>query len=206
MGCPSQSEKLRKTRIFEDKRSLLREVITLNTKLKTIFFSVIIYVLALAGVISPANPAYADWSNFINGDPEYVYFSITEMTPRGPIIIPAGITASGCWQEEWLGGLVSDTNELDELLQCAIVYSEDSIPFTIESLFPSAEYNNDDYGIDYYYAWVLQNPDNKYTQGVSNVSKEYDITDTDSYGYVVIYAPDTNQIMQGISYYWYTHV
>jgi len=60
MGCPSQSEKLRKTRIFEDKRSLLREVITLNTKLKTIFFSVIIYVLALAGVISPANPAYAD--------------------------------------------------------------------------------------------------------------------------------------------------
>lgn len=146
------------------------------------------------------------WSNFINGDPVYVYFSITEITPRGPIVVPAGITASGCWQEEWIGGLGSYINELDELLQCAIVYSKNSIPFVIEALYPTAKYNNDSYAIDDYQSWVLENPDNRYTSGVSFVSKDYDITNTDSYGYVVIYAPGTNQITQGISYYWDIHV
>lgn len=118
-------------------------------------------------------------------------------------LIPVVMSISGYWKEHW-SGTPGGYAELTRLYHGAEVYNYLSIPFSIDQLIPSAEYNDGTthniWGIVYPYDWTLHNPDNLYNEGYNNPGTWY--YNPNVTGYVLVYAPDTTQIQQTAHWHW----
>lgn len=122
----------------------------------------IVSLLCLA-MLCMTTPAFAaTWSHFYNGPNKSLYFSVSEYTGSGYIVVPAPITVAGAWQEYW-DGTQDGLATLLQLYQMAEALSIDSVMFDIDNLAPSACYNNRWFTIQYPYTWTLTSPSNEYT-------------------------------------------